>query len=139
VHDVFGLEIRVTATPEQLRIAAEQGAYRSFAHAAASIGKEARTSIRGRLKGEGNKPGPPGGPIRTKTGKGGWRAKRSIRFDAHKAGAVIGFIASRMGQSMEAHEHGATRGGVRFPSRPTMYPALERNLARFHKEWEGAI
>jgi hypothetical protein len=44
-----------------------------------------------------------------------------------------------MDQAIEAHEHGKRRGGVRFPERPTMQPALDRNLARFHREWKGAI
>ena len=114
--------------------AVKKGAYESFIHAARSIRKSAIVSIR-----PSKKPGQPGKPIHTKPGKGGRLAKRSILYSANKTGAVIGFAASRIDQAMEVHEHGKRRGGVRFPKRPTMAPALERNLARFHREWRGAI
>lgn len=112
----------------------ETAAFKSFAHAAAAIRKDARGSIR-RLA----TPAPPGKPIHTRTGKGGGLAKRAILYKASKTGAVIGFSASIIDEGMEVHEHGGTRGGVQFPPRPVMFPALMRNLARFHREWRGAI
>jgi len=124
------------SAPKRVDKAVEKGAYDSFVHAARSIRKAAQISIKGRRRG---KPGPPGGPVRTKPGRGGYLAKRAILYQANKEGAVIGFAASRIDQAMELHEHGRVRGGVRFPKRPTMAPALERNLARFHREWRGAI
>lgn len=130
-----GLDTRSVATgKKKLDRAIAKGTFKSFAHAAASIRKTARASIKTRKK-----PGPPGGPIRTKSGKGGGLARRSILFHADKIGAVIGFAASKIDQAIEAHEHGKERGGVRFPERPTIHPALQRNLARFHREWKGAI
>jgi len=131
---MFGVQTRMTATPKRVDKAVGKGAYRSFSHAAPSIRKAAIKSIRGRRK-----PGPPGGPIRTKPGKGGGLARRAILYQADKEGAVIGPVASKMDQAMEVHEHGKRRGGVRFPKRPTMAPALGRNLARFHREWKWAI
>ncbi len=132
-----GLDRPSVATgKKKLDRAISKGAFKSFANAAASIRKAARKSILKRRK-----PGPPGGPIRTRFGKGGGLARRksSLLFSASKDGAVVGFTASKMGQSMEVHEHGKSRGGVKFPERPTMAPALERSLARFHREWKGAI
>ena len=132
-----GLDSRSVATGrKRIEKAVEKGAYRSFSHAAGSIRKAARASIV-----RSNKPGPPGGPVRSKRGRGGGLAKHkgTILYVANKEGAVIGFVASKIGQAMEAHEHGKERGGVRFPKRPTMLPALERNLARFHREWKGAL
>ena len=130
-----GLDGRsVAAGKKKLEKAVAKEAYRSFAHAAASIRKDARASIK-----RSNKPGPPGGPVRSKRGQGGGLAKRAILYAANKQGAVIGFAASKIDQAMEAHEHGKERGGVRFPKRPTMQLALQRNLARFHREWRGAI
>jgi hypothetical protein len=128
--------VKFKATPKPVEKAVDKGAFNSFSHAAASIRKSARKSILARRE-----PGPPGGPIRTKTGKGGGLARQpgSLLFRADKEGAVVGFVAGKMDQAIEAHEHGKRRGGVRFPKRPTMAPALERNLARFHREWEGAI
>ena len=131
---MFGTQTQFKATPKRVNKAIAKGAYHSFFHAAASIRKAARESIV-----RSNKPGPPGGPIRTKRGRGGGLAKRAILYKADKEGAVVGFAASRIDQAMEVHEHGRVRGGVRFPKRPTMQLALERNLARFHREWRGAI
>jgi hypothetical protein len=130
-----GIDTRSIALgKDKLEKAAEKGAYRSFLYAARSIRKAARKSIRAHAE-----PGPPGGPIRTKRGRGGGLARRAILYKADKEGAVIGFSASKIDQAMEVHEHGRRRGKVRFPQRPTMLPALERNLARFHREWKGAI
>lgn len=131
---MFGAQTQLTATPKRVDKAVDKGAYDSFLHAAASIRKAARQSIK-----RSNTPGPAGGPVRSKRGRGGGLAKRSILFKADKEGAVIGFAASKIDQAMEAHEHGGERDGVRFPQRPTMLPALEQNLARFHREWRGAI
>ncbi len=133
---MFGVQVKLTTTPKRVDKAVDKGAYDSFFHAAASIRKSARKSIK-----RSNEPGPPGGPIRSKRGKGGGLAKRpgSMLFHASKDGAAIGFMASKMDQAIETHEHGKSRGGVKFPKRPTMAPALERNLARFHHEWKGAI
>lgn len=77
--------------------------------------------------------------MRSKRGRGGGLAKRAVLFSVDEQGAVIGFSASRIDQAMQVHEHGGVRGGVRFPQRPTMAPALERNLARFRSDWKGAI
>lgn len=131
---MFGMQTQLKATPKRVEKAVDKGAYRSFGHAAGSIFKAARASIV-----PSNTPGSPGGPVRTKRGRGGGLAKRAILYKADKEGAVIGFAASKIDQAMEVHEHGKKRGGVRFPKRPTVQLALQRNLARFHREWQGAI
>ena len=131
---MFGTTVQFKATPQRVQKAADKGAYKSFSHAAASIRKAAITSIV-----PSRVPSPPGGPVHTKRGRGGGLARRAILFKADKQGAVIGFAASKIDQAMQVHEHGGVRGGARFPQRPTMYPALQRNLARFHREWQGAI
>lgn len=131
---MFGARTQFKAMPKRVQKAAEKGAYRSFSHAAASIRKAARESIV-----RSSVPSQPGGPVHTKRGRGGGRAKRAIFYKADKQGAVIGFSARKLDQAMQVHEHGGTRGGAQFPQRPTMYPALEKNLARFHREWKGAI
>jgi len=131
---MLGIQTQFRSTPKRVQKAIDKGAYRNFFHAAASIRKAARQSIR-----RSNTPGPAGGPVHSKRGRGGGLAKRAILYKADKEGAVIGFAASKIDQAMEVHEHGKVRGGVRFPKRPTMQPALERNLARFHREWRGTI
>lgn len=131
---MFGIKTELKSTPKKVNDAVDKAAYRSFAHAAASIRKSARESIV-----RSDTPGPPGGPVRTKRGRGGGLAKRAVLFKTDKRGAVIGFAASKIDQAMQFHEYGGVRGGVRLPARPTITPALQRNLARFHREWKGAI
>lgn len=131
---MYGMRVQFKALPQRVQKAADKAAYRSFSHAAASIRKDARQSIK-----RSDTPGPLGGPVRSKRGRGGGLAKRAILYKADQYGAVIGFAASKIDQAMEVHEHGGVRGGVRFPARPTMFPALERNLVRFHREWQGAL
>ena len=135
---MIGVQTKLTATPKRLETATKKGAFKSFSNAAASIRKSARESIV-----SSDTPGPEGGPVHSKPGpRGGLglaKQKRSLLFHADKDGAVIGFMASTLDQAMEVHEHGTSRGGVKFPQRPTMQPALERSLARFHREWKGAI
>lgn len=131
---MFGMQTQFTRKPKRVQKAVDSGAYKSFFHAAASIRKDARASIK-----RSDTPGPPGGPIRSKRGRGGGLAKRAILYAVDKQGAVIGFASSKIDQAMQVHEHGGRRGGVTFPQRPTMAPALQRNLARFHREWKGAI
>ncbi len=147
---MVGVKTKLTPTPQRLETATKKAAFNSFFHGAASIRISAQESIV-----QSNTPGPPGGPIRSKLSNKRRRkskskrkrkrqskpglAIRSILFRADRDGAVIGFAASKIGQAMEAHEHGKSRGGVKFPQRPTIQPALERSLARFHREWRGAI
>jgi len=131
---MFSTQARIIVTPKKVENAADKAAYRNFFHAAASIRKDARASIK-----RSKKKSQPGEPIRTRRGRGGGLAKRSVLYRADRDGAVIGFASSKIDQAMQTHEHGGVRGGVRFPARPTMAPALQRNLARFHREWRGAI
>lgn len=133
---MFGVRTQLKTTPKRVQKAADKGAYRSFSHAAASIRMAARRSIK-----RSDTSGPPGGPVRSKRGQGGGLAKHkgTILYKADKEGAVVGFTASAIDQAMQVHEHGGVRGGVLFPQRPTMQPAMERNLARFHRKWKGAI
>jgi len=131
---MFGAQTRMIATPRRVQKAVEKGAYKSFSHAAASIRKTTRASIKSRKRA-----GPAGGPIRTRSGRGAGLARRAVLFKADKSGAVIGFSHSVVGTAISAHEHGGNYKGTQFPKRPTVAPALERNLARFHREWRGAI
>lgn len=131
---MFGTQTRITMTPKKVEKAADKAAYRNFFHAAASIRKDARKSIK-----SSKKKSSPGEPVRTRRGRGGGLARRAVLFRADREGAVVGFAASKIDQAMQVHEHGGVRGGVLFPARPTMAPALQRNLARFHRDWRGAI
>jgi hypothetical protein len=147
---MFGVNTKLVTDLQKLEAAQDKGALKSFSHAAASIRLTAIASIE-----RSNTPGPAGGPIRSrlnykrkrkktstprrKHARPGLAKNRAIFFKADKHGAVIGFAYSRIKDAMSAHEHGKKYKGTKFPKRPTMQPALERRLARFHREWQGSI
>jgi hypothetical protein len=129
---MIGTTTQLQATPQAVDAAVQKAAYKSFANAAASIRKEARASIV-----RSRKPSAAGSPVHTRRGL----AKRSdsILFHATKEDAIIGFAGHAVDEAMQAHEHGGERFGTQYPARPTMAPALTKNLDRFHREWEHSL
>ena len=107
-------------------------AFKNITHAAASISKDAKRSLK-----TGQTASRPGKPPRTRRGL----FRRAVRFEADRARntALIGFIASRVGESAKAHEFGGRYKGADYPERPTMRPALERNLHRMGGQFQGII
>lgn len=128
---MFGATFKLIDTSKRVTAAADKAAFKNFAHAAARISKDAKASIE-------NAPGPssPGSPPHTHRGS---FLRRGIRFAADKQGAVIGPMASVVGEAGSAHEFGGEFKGNDFPERPFMGPALDQNLDRFAGEWAGSI
>lgn len=140
--------------------AIKKGTFKNLKHAGAAIRKTAQQSMRP-AKG----PSPPGTPPHVHTG----RLRRSILYavDLQTDELVVGpsyNMVKRGGRPpwlAEMLEHGGTfqrrltpkrtrRGRPRkgeevqtalvtYPARPFMAPALKKNLARFHREWQSAI
>jgi len=161
---MFGVTIKMTATPKRLEKAVDKGAYKSLRHAAFSIRKAAQESM---VFAKG--PSKPGAPPHAHTGRMRWSilvAQDKVDGRKLKAGEVfIGPAYSRVkvggrppwlaemlehGKTFIAHEKQSRRGRPRkgtsikrwaviYPARPFMQPALQRNLARFHRDWQGAI
>ena len=127
---MFGIQVKFRSDADRVTKAADRAAYRNLAHAAASIRKDARLSVE-RASG----PSAPGEPIHTRRGK----ARRAIEYEARKDEALVGFNYYKIGDAMRAHEHGGRRGQNVYPERPTMRPALERNIDRFHEDWRASI
>lgn len=143
--------------------AADKAGYKNMRHAAASIRKDAMASIKkapvappevrrrkvkrnaqGRfVKGSGKSylarartiPAPPGSPPHTRRGQ----LRRAIVYAATDDSAVIGPRYSVIELAAEAHEFGEPHKKTNYPARPTMGPALARNLARFASDWQGSI
>lgn len=130
----------------------ERKTFRSVAHAAATIRKEAiasiqfTTNIRAYLwktrKGRRKKvpyyqPSPPGRPVYGHRTAGFFRA--AIAFAVERDNASIGPQHSKVGEGMKIHEHGGIRDGIQYPRRSVMQPALERNLDRFAKSMRVEI
>jgi hypothetical protein len=150
---MIAVESKVTDLTERVKKAVERAAFKNFAHAAASIRKEAIASIKitkevvgyitrksktgKRRRVKVFRPSPRGTPIHSHRNKG--FVSRGIRFDATKEGAVVGPANSVYGEVMKAHEFGGQFRGQNFDARPTMAPALENNLDRFANSWRGSV
>jgi hypothetical protein len=133
--------------------AVKKAQFKSFGHAGASIRRDAIASI---LYG-GKKPrfqkrrragrksdtvkrfraSPAGTPPFYHINKG--FVRKGIAFAASQETVVIGPTKSGYGESMSAHEHGGEYMGAKYPQRPFMGPAMDRNLYRFGSSWSGAI
>jgi phage gpG-like protein len=115
---------------KRVRDAADKAARRAFAKAAFRIFRDAQASIE-----RSATPSAPGQPPHTRRGQ----LKRAIRYAADKDGAVIGPLASMVGEAGAAHEFGGGFRGQDYPSRPFMAPALDRELDAFAGEFTGQI
>lgn len=130
---MIDLKTKVVMYPKRVTDAVDKAAFRNLGHAGARIRKDAQASI---VKAEG--PSAAGTPPHTHRGK---FLSRAIRFDydKQKQQAVIGPRKSVVGTAGHAHEMGGLYKGQIFPERPFMLPALERNLPRMSRDWEGSI
>jgi hypothetical protein len=127
---MFDVSCKITDETKKVSDAAERASFKNLGHAAASIRKTAQSEIT-------TDPGPsePGTPPHSRRGL----LRRAIRYAADKDSAVIGPVAGLVGESAEPEEFGGEYKGENYPARPFMGPALEANLDRFSKEWEGSV
>jgi hypothetical protein len=85
-------------------------------------------------------PAPAGQPILAhRRGVGFFRAGLKYDVDKPNNEAVIGWLHSRFNKLMATHEHGETWKGTKYDERPTMAPALEANVEKFHRSWQSSI
>lgn len=130
---MFSATAQIEDRMERVKDAAKKASYERLGHGAASIAKTAKASIK-----KSEKPSAEGSPPHTR-GRGGHNLRGAIRYDANAVDAVIGPIASFVGQAGEAHEFGGEYRDTEFPERPTMGPALETSVDRFAAGWAGSI
>lgn len=128
---MIDFKVKVEDTSSRVTDAVKKTAFRNFSHAAASIRKDAASTLE---RAEG--PSEPGSPPHTHKGS---QLKRSLRYDADERGAVIGPLASMVGESAAAHEFGGVYKGTDFDERPFMQPALDRAIPRLGGDWAGAV
>ncbi len=130
---MFRVSAKAVSNVDRVARAAERATFRNLGHASARISKDAKASIV-----TDDDPAAVGQPPHTKNAAG-HNLRGAIRYDANKEDAVIGPIASFVGEAGRAHELGDEHRGQDFPERPFMLPALEKNLDRFAKDWKGSI
>lgn len=149
---MVGASVKITDETHKVVQAVERAKYRSLNHAAASIRKDARKSIKTRPKktvrvatGVAGKTkrvrvqtrdaSPKGTPPYTRRG----RLRNAIVYHATKSEAVIGPRRSIMGEGAVPHEFGGRYKDQTYPKRPTMGPALIKNLDRFAASFSGSL
>ena len=129
---MIGIRSKGQFDEKKIRKKAETETFKNLGHAAATLRKIARRSIRRRKR-----PSPIGRPISTHTGA----AKQAILYEVDRphGPAIIGPVASRIGPAMRYHEHGGRRGKRRLPARPVMGPAMAKIGPRLSGYWAGSI
>jgi hypothetical protein len=128
---MFGLSFHSDEQTKAVADAAKKGAFRNFGHAAASLAKDAKSTL---VQTAGASA--PGQPPHTHRGA---FLRRAVLYVADENGAIIGPAASLVGTAGAAHEFGGEYKGHQFPERPFMFPALERAIPRFAGDWQGSI
>jgi hypothetical protein len=129
---VFGFTTKTESQVEKVDKAAERSIYKNIRNAAFSIRKSIRESIK-----KSPDPSAPGQPVATRGRRG--NVKNSIFVAADDDNAIIGPRYSFVGDAMEAHEFGKSRGVHKYDARPTSGPGLTRNTDRFADSFAGSI
>lgn len=132
------LLIRIVLEFELARQAALEAGRDNTQHALAGIRKDARESIH-----KSTHPSRPGTPPHTRRGL--LSSAGTILYalgGATPEAAVIGFVgavASKVGTSAGAQEHGGRYKGQNYPARPFMEPAMLGRLSDFAGSFAGSI
>jgi hypothetical protein len=128
---MIGVSVKVEDKFADVKKAADRATFENLGHAAAVIRKDAIATVT-----RSRRASAPGEPVHTRRGL----ARRAILYAMDGPyTAVVGPVASVIGQAMAVHEFGGRRGKGTYPKRPTMGPALDRNLDRFASQWRGTI
>ena len=131
---MIAAKVTTQMQPAKVTQAVDKAKYENMKHAAFSIRKDAAKSVKQRKNKD--KPSPPGEPPFAHTL--GF-LKKAIWTDVKEDEAIVGFRKSVIGMVAATHEHGLTEDGRDYPERPTMAPALERNVERFHSDWRSSV
>lgn len=129
---MFGFNVKIIETFAKVNQATDRAVYKNVRHAAFSIRKYIRESIK-----KSPQASQPGDPVATRGKRG--NVKNSIFAAAEADSAIIGPRHSFVGDAMEAHEFGKRRGENAYEARPTSGPALEANMDRFAGSFRGSI
>ena len=129
---MFGMSAKVEPELQKVEKAASKAIIQNIRHAAFAIRKSIRESIK-----KSPDAAEPGQPVATRGRKG--NVKNAIFAAVEGDTAIIGPRYSFVGDAMEAHEFGKTRGEDKYPARPTSGPGLDANVDRFAGSFAGSI
>lgn len=129
---MFQALVKVVERWNKVREAARKAEINALFKTAFAISNDAKSSIENAPEASA-----PGEPPHSRRGQ----LRFAIRYAVDKTVpmAVIGPIASKVGQSASAHEFGGTFKDHNYPARPFMGPSLGRNLNTFGGQFAGSI
>jgi len=78
-------------------------------------------------------------PLAHRRGLGFFRAGVKYAVDQRKDDAVVGWAHSKVKGMFRTHEHGGTFRGAQYDKRPTMAPALQASIDKFHRDWQSSV
>lgn len=130
---MLGFSTKIETRFKRVRDAADRAVFKNIRHAAFSIRKYVRESI----KKSKTVASEPGNPVKTRGRRG--NVRNAIFVAADKDTAIIGPRYSFVGEAMYHHEFGKPRGKRRYPERPTTGPGLTANTDRFANSFAGSI
>jgi hypothetical protein len=131
---MIGLKAKPLFTPQALLAKTKQATYRNLGHAAASIRKGARQSMKPRRG-----PSRAGRPPHTHRRRKNLPNAILYAVEAAKDAAVIGPAQSRSQGVGKVQEHGGYFRGRRYDARPFMGPALQQATPRLPLFWRESI
>ena len=129
---MFGFLFKSEVDTKPVEKAADRGIYKSIKHAALSIRKTIRESIK-----KSPDASEPGEPVSTRGKRG--NVRNAIFAAIETDNAIIGPRYSFVGDAMEAHEFGGRRKENIYEARPTSGPGLLANTDRFAESFRGSI
>ena len=129
---MLGFVTKIFPTFERVREAADRAVYTNIRHAAFSIRKTIRESIK-----KSPQASAPGEPVATRGKRG--NVKNAYFAAIEPDNAIIGPRYSMVADSMHYHEFGGRRKEDVFQPRPTAAPGLEANTDRFAGSFRGSI
>lgn len=129
---MFGFLFRSETDFQRVEKAVDRSVYTNIRHAALSIRKYIRESIK-----KSADPSAPGQPVATRGRRG--NVRNAVFAAVEQDNAIIGPRFSFVGDAMEAHEFGGTRYGIDYPERPTSGPGLTANQDRFAQSFAGSV
>jgi len=129
---MLGFTFKSEVDTKPVEKAADRGIYSSIRHAAFSIRKYIRESIK-----KSPDASEPGEPVATRGKRG--NVRNAIFAAIEQDNAIIGPRYSFVGDAMTVHEFGGERKGDRYEARPTSGPGLLANTDRFAESFRGSI
>ena len=130
---MFGWSSKFENKGKAVEKATEKATFKNMQHAIASMRKDAAGTIKRRK--DKSVSSPAGTPPFTHVGF----ARQALRFFVGRVDAIMGFTFSKFGTIGATHEEGLEEEGRDYPERPTVVPALERGVVRFHQDWRSSI